>query len=530
MTLTDFLQYWGLAENPFAGEEARSDGVFTRMNGLEPAQVEELSVVSVPSSAFHSDFDKVLGDLRRPNSAVVFGEKGSGKTAMKLQLAARVREHNEKNPLKRVMLVVQDDLDGMLTRVHDRYEGKTPLDSFHRIRAVDHLDQVMISIVSRLVDAILDDGRGEDRVTLTSPEPVSKVLDQASRRDLVLLQALYDRPEDAEFRTWELARRLKVNRSIWSFVGRGVLGVIPLLIGGAYLWLRLFLPETLKSTDWLNYGFIAAAGLYALLILKVLIWDILGRRQIARRVKKQLVVTGRGFRSFARTLAEVDPSLRDSATLPTSSAFEARQALLDKVRRILGQLGYASIVVIIDRVDEPSLVNGNVDCMKAIIWPLLNNKILQQEGVGFKLLLPIELRHALYKESSSFFQEARLDKQCLVERLGWSGAMLYDLCNARLKSCINKTKLLAAELSPELAPTLAELFAEDVTRAELVASLEQLHQPRDAFKFLYHCIVEHCANVTKEDGAWRIPKHTLESVRKQEVERVQGVYRGIRPG
>ena len=56
-----------------------------------------------------------------------------------------------------------------------------------------------------------------------------------------------------------------------------------------------------------------------------------------------------------------------------------------------------------------------------------------------------------------------------------------------------------------------------------------MHQPRDAFKFLYQCIQEHCSNVTEEQEQWRIPKLVLDAVRKQQSERVQMMYRGVRP-
>ena len=41
MTVSDFLQHWQLTENPFRGEEARTDGVFARMSmpGARPVQV-----------------------------------------------------------------------------------------------------------------------------------------------------------------------------------------------------------------------------------------------------------------------------------------------------------------------------------------------------------------------------------------------------------------------------------------------------------------------------------------------------------
>src|SRR5205814_8724591 len=110
--------------------------------------------------------------------------------------------------------------------------------------------------------------------------------------------------------------------------------------------------------------------------------------------------------------------------LPMSDSAVARYAMIERLRRTLGAFGYAGILIVVDRVDEPTLISGDPDRMRAVVWPLFNNKFLQQEGIGIKLLLPIELRHALFKESSAFFQEARLDKQSLVERLTWTGAML----------------------------------------------------------------------------------------------------------
>ena len=53
--------------------------------------------------------------------------------------------------------------------------------------------------------------------------------------------------------------------------------------------------------------------------------------------------------------------------------------------------------------------------------------------------------------------------------------------------------------------------------------------PRDAFKFLYACLNEHCSNVTSQEQSFRVPRLVLESVRRQQAERVQQLYRGIGP-
>jgi hypothetical protein len=56
-----------------------------------------------------------------------------------------------------------------------------------------------------------------------------------------------------------------------------------------------------------------------------------------------------------------------------------------------------------------------------------------------------------------------------------------------------------------------------------------MHQPRDAFKLLYQCLVEHCSNVSQESASYRIPRAVLDNVRKQQVERVKQLYKGVRP-
>jgi len=194
--------------------------------------------------------------------------------------------------------------------------------------------------------------------------------------------------------------------------------------------------------------------------------------------------------------------------------------LLARLIDVLERFGFGSVVVLVDRVDEPVLVAGDHGRMRALIWPLLNNKFLQQDRVAIKLLLPIELRQMLMKEDATFFERARLDKQQLVERLSWSGALLYDLCTRRLRAC----------QKPGAAPvSLRDLFAEDVTEQDLIDALDQMHQPRDAFKFIYQILLDHCAGTSEDRPAYGIARLTLDHVRKSQAQRVQDLSRGLGP-
>ena len=130
---------------------------------------------------------------------------------------------------------------------------------------------------------------------------------------------------------------------------------------------------------------------------------------------------------------------RARTSMPLTRSDEPRYLLIEKLVRVLRAAKVHGVMVVMDRVDEPTLINGDANRMRAVIWPMLNNKFLQQGAIGFKLLLPLELRYELLRESSAFFQEARLDKQSLVERLTWTGTMLYDLCAESLNACRSET-------------------------------------------------------------------------------------------
>ena len=188
---------------------------------------------------------------------------------------------------------------------------------------------------------------------------------------------------------------------------------------------------------------------------------------------------------------------------------------------LLKSLGYAGMIVLVDRVDEPTAVAGDAQKMRSLIWPMFDNKFLKQDGIGLKLLLPVELSYLLQKEGPEFFQEARLDKQNMIERLTWSGATLYDLCSGRVNAC----------RSPEHTEpiVLTDFFEEGVDRTALIDALDQMHQPRDAFKFMYNVIQEHCRLLPDDAADFKVDRLTLESARRNQSQRVQEFFRGLTP-
>ena len=533
MNITHFFEHWSITENPFRGEEARHDEVLARLNGLGDGSSSgggvgagtPSAVSGVPAGgSMHSDFEKILGELTRPSTSIVFGEKGSGKTAIRLQITQRVHDFNAKNSDAKIFVISYDDLNQPVAELDARFGGsKKELAAFKAFRLVDHMDAMLAIAVDRIAAALLHEGEDRPAADLgNEPRTTARRWAVPLRHALLLLQALYDPADVDGSRTARLRRILRLVPERREVLWRAAMfaGWVP-AAAMLFVW---FGPGQAAGEFMHNaFGviFLLLLAAYLGVLGKRLLWDRFMLRKLARRAHAELRTTQRAPESIAASLVSVDPTSRTHAVLPlVAAADEPRYAMFERLRRVIARFGYTGILVLVDRVDEPTLVNGDAEKMRAIMWPLFNNKFLQQERFGVKLLLPIELRHALFKESADFFQEARLDKQGFIERLSWTGPMLYDLCSARLNACrVAGTEPLS----------LIQLFDEDVTRQDVVDALDQMHQPRDAFKFLYRCLNELCSNVPAEEGSWRVPRLVLENVRRGESDRVQQLYRGITP-
>ncbi|HYD02114.1 MAG TPA: hypothetical protein VEB22_12885, partial [Phycisphaerales bacterium] len=206
MTIDAFLEHWQLIEHPFRGEEARQDPLLSRMvdAGVRMAAENPLRPSRMPR---HPDYDKIAGEFSRPSTSIVFGEKGSGKTAIRLQLSTSAAAYNAANPGKRVLLVVYDELAPVLQRLHDRVKtvkkGKESpaADSLKQMKLNDHVDAVMCSVVPRLIDALLEQQPQGERIDLgpagsgVEPRKGLKRLDKDLKRDILVMQSVYDRPD-----------------------------------------------------------------------------------------------------------------------------------------------------------------------------------------------------------------------------------------------------------------------------------------------------------------------------------------------
>ena len=190
MKLEHFLRHHGITGNPFSEEDAQTDTVFKRL---------------CLATIHHPAWNKFFGSPADPSTALVFGEKGSGKTALRLQAAAELESYNHANPSERVFVISYDDFNPYLDSCRRAIRASTMDDVLASWRLQDHIDAILSIGVTKLIDL------------LTSEKVGLAVLSLDQRRDLLLLAALYDASTGEPIAgRWSRLRRRSGFRPLWS--------------------------------------------------------------------------------------------------------------------------------------------------------------------------------------------------------------------------------------------------------------------------------------------------------------------------
>ena len=108
----------------------------------------------------------------------------------------------------------------------------------------------------------------------------------------------------------------------------------------------------------------------------------------------------------------------------------------------------------------------------------------------------------------------------MIPSLEWTGQALYDLANARVKSCALENE----------GPTLRVLFEDSITNERLIDAFSMLRVPRHLFKFLYRLLVAHCNAHTDERPVWQISKEAFEATLAVYRRDQDAVDRGLQAG
>ncbi len=490
MKTEQFLEHHGIAANPFSEEDAQTDTVFKKR-----------CLVKI----HHPAWNKFFGSPADPSTALVFGEKGSGKTALRLQAVAELELYNQQHPHERVFVISYDDFNPYLDHFKTAVRARDTDQALGRWRLQDHMDAILAQGVTQLIDA------------LTAEKMDLSALSIDQRRDLLLLAALYDQSTGEPIeRRWSRLRRRSGFRPLWSRrdlqIGFGTsLIVIALIALIPALQQRSVLPWFLVPVlaGWLYWA-----------------WRLARAEWFAREIRKGVRVLSRDPSALRWELLWFNPGELGGQPLPTAARTggEERYELLRKFQGVLNTLGYAGIIVLIDRVDEPQQIEGDPRKMRALIWPLLDHKFLRHPGIGIKLLLPIELAYYLEKEDKDFYDRARPDKLNMIKPLRWTGPSLYDLAGDRLRACA---------LNPSSngdGPRLRQFVDETIPDDSLKDALGNLRTPRQLFKFLHRLVEEHCHRHTEDQPAWSVDADTFRTTYSAYMRDLEAFDRGYGHG
>ena len=491
MNIQSLLEHHGIIRNPFAEEDAQSDQVF-----------KEYCI----ANAYHPVWDKVYGDPRDPSTAIVLGPKGSGKTAMRLQILRHLQAYNRENPTRRVYTIPYDDFNPFLDHFSERLgfrAKRKPERVLKEWKLWDHMDAILCLGVTRLVDQILKPDQVADGIDASA---LSK-LDRTATRDLLLLASCYDQSNDDSFvdRWNKLRRRLGFHN--WTTHIAGWFAVSWCFVVAVSFVYFMFTSsgggkdengEQVGSTVW---DYLWLAPVLMLIGASPYLYRLMKTWYAAFRIRRHLRVGKRELGSIRKVLQSIPAKELASQPLPRYQRTDDRYELLNKFQSVLERLGYAGTIVLMDRVDEPHLTGGKLELMRLFVWPLLDNKLLKHPGIGFKLMLPQELHRDMERESRDFHERARLDKQNVIPSFSWSGESLYDLARARMLACAAEGR----------SPEPKELF-EGVEYKRIITAFQSLKVPRHLFRFLYRLLVDHCNRYTDSDPSFKISAETFETV------------------
>jgi hypothetical protein len=489
-------EHWGLQADPFACEDADKDRLLSRID----------------LGAVHSGFDRVFGDPRVPGPGIVFGEKGSGKSGLRLMMKRRLEAHNAEHPDARVFVVESIDLNPFLDELH-KVVGKKTSGAKATARVVgqweiaDHLDAMLSLAVTQLADDVLS---GAVKPATLTPK---------QKLDMLLLVALYDRsPQRTSLEAVERLRGVLGGAIPGQGTGGQAARVLLTLLG-AFIAIAPSLTETFPAlADWPILGGEASTAINVGIATAVLPWVWwFARKQLAaaraRKIERSVRVLPDDASAMTRLLYGLSGRVRGEFALPEGSDEGSRYDLLQRFLGLLEGYGFEGMYVLLDRVDEPTLLSESPEAMRAFVAKMLDIKLLQHPRLALKLFLPIELEGLWHGASADELRRMRLDKSNLIAELKWTGRELYEVANQRL----------CAVAEGGRASSLIDLCGEDLPLDHLLETLESLGTPRYAFSFLAEVFNQHVKDLpdglSADDPRWRLERARFDVVRAGWIDR-----------
>lgn len=494
-------KHWGLSAEPFVHEDADKDPILSRID----------------AAAAHSSFDRIYGNPETPGPGIVFGEKGSGKSGLRLALQRRIAEHNQTHPDSRVFVADYTSFDYFLDQYRQAAKlppvpNKSVPKILDRFGIADHLDSILSVGVTALADELIEDGKA------------GKKLDRKFKIDLLTLASLY---YDSKRRARDEALH-KLHGALRFFNARKgmrrildvlviLLGVVLVLVPHAGAFGIEHGRDLGSPTLWHGAGIavLAALGIYTLV-------RRFSVHRLATSASRSIRVLPREPKLVAGFLDTLPASVRRGIAVPVDADEATRYHLLQRFLGVLEPLGYSCAYILMDRVDESTVLAGKEEWIRPFVEKILDHRLLQHPGLGCKFFLPIELAKVYMGASPEELKRMRLDKANTIQELRWTGQELYEIANQRLR---------AARDGERASVDLREYFEPGLDPEDVKETLHELGTPRHAFGFLSALFSEYCRNLPdeleSESPDWRVTRSHFDVVRSAWADRARVLRRAM---
>ncbi|MCL2349795.1 MAG: ATP-binding protein, partial [Planctomycetaceae bacterium] len=141
MKIRDFFKHFGIEGNPFSEEDAQKDQVF-QSHCIE--------------TTFHPAWDKLYGKPAEPDTAIIFGAKGSGKTALRYQIIQAIKKYNAEHPERHPFVIEYANWNPFLDHFRRRFSERKSTESvLSAWQLWDHIDAILSLGVTQIIDQIL---------------------------------------------------------------------------------------------------------------------------------------------------------------------------------------------------------------------------------------------------------------------------------------------------------------------------------------------------------------------------------------
>lgn len=486
--------HWGLKEDPFNCEDADKDVILSELD----------------SSIVHWSCDRMYGNPEMAAPAIVFGEKGSGKSALRLMIKKRLEEYNRQNPDAKVALIEYIDFNPYLSQyrrsiVARADDKQAAQEVIKRWKVADHLDSILSIGITQFVNEII------------STKNSLKDLSRKQKSYLLMLTCLYYNSDKTT--TTEALNELKKQVRYFTFRPgmKWMLVSVLSLLGIGLILLPWLLPSPVGPNSlWFTLGVICLLGTWGWFF-----YDLISYRSLASWASRSIKVLPRNPSHLSNLLSQLSNKERKEYILPRGSDDSSRYQILDCYMDLLENFNYKGLYVLLDRVDEPLLLSVNEELMRQFVERMLDIKLLQYPRLGLKLFLPLEMDAIHRNATPEQLKHMRLDKSNLIPELKWSGQELYEIASKRLQISQNDN---AKPIQ------LSDMIEEGFDYSYLRETLSTLGTPRYAFGFLSTLITEHVKDLPNDlpddDPRWKITRSRFDVVRAMWIDR-SGVLRRI---